>query len=198
MIIPSTGRVKEITDMMESFGMYTQAEEIHLLAEERDRLDPAALTHVSFDPAALGYAKLCVAQRAVMSECGCINPKQYGHNSYCPLERTDELHSQNFLLRVEIERLGAAVKAYEAARAHDVDEKNWLRDERERLRAALKDLIRQYVNMLESARDQIIALGGDCDSVDVMERGDPYLRKAREALGSADAGSSNLSTQDIK
>jgi hypothetical protein len=39
MIIPSTGRVKEITDMMESFGMYTQAEEIHLLAEERDRLD---------------------------------------------------------------------------------------------------------------------------------------------------------------
>jgi hypothetical protein len=39
MIIPSTARVKEITDMMESFGMYTQAEEIHLLAEERDRLD---------------------------------------------------------------------------------------------------------------------------------------------------------------
>jgi hypothetical protein len=196
MIIPSTARVKEITDMMESFGMYTQAEEIHLLAEERDRLDPAALTHVSFDPAALTHVSFDPA--AVMSECGCINPKQYGHNSYCPLERTDELHSQNFLLRVEIERLGATVKAYEAARAHDVAEKNWLRDERERLRASLKDLIRQYVNMLESARDQIIALGGDCDSVDVMERGDPYLRKAREALGSADAGSSNLSTQDIK
>jgi hypothetical protein len=196
MIIPSTARVKEITDMMESFGMYTQAEEIHLLAEERDRLDPAALTHVSFDPAALTHVSFDPA--AVMSECGCINPKQYGHNSYCPLERIDESHSQNFLLRVEIERLGATVKAYEAARAHDVAEKNWLRDERERLRASLKDLIRQYVNMLESARDQIIALGGDCDSVDVMERGDPYLRKAREALGSADAGSSNLSTQDIK
>jgi hypothetical protein len=187
MIIPSTGRVKEITDMMESFGMYTQAEEIHLLAEERDRLDTGIAVKLETD--SLG---------AVMSECGCINPKQYGHNSYCPLERIDESHSQNFLLRVEIERLGAAVKAYEAARAHDVDEKNWLRDERERLRASLKDLIRQYVNMLESARDQIIALGGDCDSVDVMERGDPYLRKAREALGSADAGSSNLSTQDIK
>jgi predicted transcriptional regulator len=42
------------------------------------------------------------------------------------------------VLLAEIERLGATVDAYEAARAHDVDEKNWLRGERERLRAALR------------------------------------------------------------
>jgi hypothetical protein len=183
MIIPSTGRVKEITDMMESFGMYTQAEEIHLLAEERDRLDPAALTHVSFDPAALTHVSFDPA--AVMSECGCINPKQYGHNSYCPLERIDESHSQNFLLRVEIERLGATVKAYEAARAHDVDEKNWLRDERERLLAAL-DLIWDNSEEVEAPDGRAYLVPAD------------VLDEAYEALGSADAGSSNLSTQDIK
>jgi hypothetical protein len=194
MIIPSTARVKEITDMMESFGMYTQAEEIHLLAEERDRLDPAALTHVSFDPAALTHVSFDPA--AVMSECGCINPKQYGHNSYCPLERTDELHSQNFLLRVEIERLGATVKAYEAARAHDVDEKNWLRDERERLRAALRHALEFMYDdggsrivpehVIETVRAALPDYAAD------------VLDEAYEALGSADAGSSNLSTQDIK
>lgn len=52
----------------------------------------------------------------------------------------------------------------------------------ERLRVALKDLVRGYVNTLEAGRDRIISLGGDCDSLEVMERGDPYLRKAKEAL----------------
>lgn len=56
----------------------------------------------------------------------------------------------------------------------------------ERLRAALQDLARAYVNLLEAGMDRIISLGGDCDPVDVMERGDPYLRKAREALRPAD------------
>ncbi len=55
--------------------------------------------------------------------------------------------------------------------------------ENEVLRAALKDLSRAYVSMMETGRDRIIAMGGDCDPVDVMERGDPYLRKAMEALG---------------
>lgn len=56
--------------------------------------------------------------------------------------------------------------------------------ERDRLRQALKDLAHAYVNLLESGRDRIVSLGGDCDSVEVMERGDPYLKKAREALAS--------------
>lgn len=55
-------------------------------------------------------------------------------------------------------------------------------DEIEQLRGALKDLARAYVRLLESGRDRIISLGGDCDPVDVMERGDPYLRKANEAM----------------
>jgi hypothetical protein len=95
-------------------------------------------------------------------------------------------------LEAENARLRAALVTANAN--HERFEREWyLRgDENERLRASLKDLIRQYVNMLESARDQIIALGGDCDSVDVMERGDPYLRKAREALGSADAATGEL------
>jgi hypothetical protein len=54
--------------------------------------------------------------------------------------------------------------------------------EREQLRGALKDLIRAYVNTLEAGRDRIASLGGHCDSVEEMERGDPHLKKAREAL----------------
>lgn len=52
----------------------------------------------------------------------------------------------------------------------------------ERLRAALRALMRGYVSTLESARDRILFYGGQCDSLDVMERGDPFLRSAREAL----------------
>lgn len=52
----------------------------------------------------------------------------------------------------------------------------------EPLRDALKELCRAYVNMLESARDRIVAHGGDCDLVDVMERADPRLTAARELL----------------
>jgi hypothetical protein len=54
--------------------------------------------------------------------------------------------------------------------------------ERNELRQALKDLASAYVRLLDSARERIIALGGDCDPVEVMERGDPYLAKARAAL----------------
>lgn len=50
------------------------------------------------------------------------------------------------------------------------------------MREALQGLVRAYVNTLESGRDRIIELGGDCDPVDVMERADPFLRAAREAL----------------
>lgn len=51
-----------------------------------------------------------------------------------------------------------------------------------RLHKGLKDLIHAYVRLLESGRDRIASLGADCDSVEIMERGDPCLRQAREAL----------------
>lgn len=52
----------------------------------------------------------------------------------------------------------------------------------ERLRAALRDLCRAYVGLLESGRDRITSLGGDCDSVEKMETGDPALIAAKAAL----------------
>lgn len=54
--------------------------------------------------------------------------------------------------------------------------------ERDVLREALADLVQGYVNTLESGRDRIVELGGQCDPVDVMEAADPYLRAARAAL----------------
>lgn len=50
------------------------------------------------------------------------------------------------------------------------------------LREAMARLIRGYVNLLESGRDRITFLGGDCDPVDVMEASDPWLKDARAAL----------------
>lgn len=67
-----------------------------------------------------------------------------------------------------------------------------LQAERDRLRAeiaakeaALRRLIFDYVNLLELGRDRIIAQGGTCDPVDVMEAGSPALRAARGALNGA-------------
>lgn len=57
-----------------------------------------------------------------------------------------------------------------------------------RLRGELKDLMRAYVNLLESARDRIVGEGGMCDSVDKMEASDPALRKARAALATTTQG----------
>jgi len=54
-------------------------------------------------------------------------------------------------------------------------------------REALAALIRAYVNLLETGRDRIIAAGGDCDSVENMERSDPHLRAARAALATQPA-----------
>lgn len=51
-----------------------------------------------------------------------------------------------------------------------------------RLRDALRDLCRAYVNLLEVGRDRITALGGECDSLEKMETGDPYLIAAKSAL----------------
>lgn len=54
---------------------------------------------------------------------------------------------------------------------------------------ALKRLTRAYVSTMESGRDRIVALGGDCDPVDVMERGDPYLGLAKDAIAKAEGRS---------
>ncbi len=40
----------------------------------------------------------------------------------------------------------------------------------------LKRLRLAYVNLLEIGRDRILAFGGSCDPVDVMEASDPALR----------------------
>lgn len=52
---------------------------------------------------------------------------------------------------------------------------------------ALKYLQRHYVGQLENARDRIVSLGGQCDSVETMERGDPHLRQVREVIASVEA-----------
>jgi hypothetical protein len=56
------------------------------------------------------------------------------------------------------------------------------------LRGALKDLIHEYVKTLEAGRDRIIFHGGECDPVDVMERSDPALIRAKRTLAAADGG----------
>lgn len=50
------------------------------------------------------------------------------------------------------------------------------------LAAALRNMTRAYINLLETGRDRIISLGGTCDSVEVMERCDENLSDARFAL----------------
>lgn len=55
----------------------------------------------------------------------------------------------------------------------------------EAMRTELRRLYHAYVRLLESGRDRIRDLGGECDPVDVMERNDPDLIQARRALGFA-------------
>lgn len=56
--------------------------------------------------------------------------------------------------------------------------------QRDELLAALEKMNRAYVILMESARDRICDLGGECDGIDVMERNDPYLRESRAAIAS--------------
>jgi hypothetical protein len=55
-------------------------------------------------------------------------------------------------------------------------------------RSDLADLYRAYVRLLEAGRDRIMDLGGTCDPVDMMERSDPFLIRARRALAAAPSG----------
>lgn len=59
------------------------------------------------------------------------------------------------------------------------------------LEQGLRDLYRAYVRLLESGRDRIKSLGGDCDPVDVMEQTDIDLRKVRDLLALID-GQANV------
>lgn len=51
---------------------------------------------------------------------------------------------------------------------------------------ALKELRRAYVNLLESGRDHIVSLGGQCDDVTTMEAADPFLSRAVAAIAKAE------------
>jgi hypothetical protein len=56
------------------------------------------------------------------------------------------------------------------------------------LLSELKLLYRAYVNLMESGRDRIVGLGGDCDPLDVMEANDPQLRDTRAIIAKAEGG----------
>jgi hypothetical protein len=51
---------------------------------------------------------------------------------------------------------------------------------------AFKLFCTRYVGMLENARERILFYGGQCDGVEEMERRDPYLKTAREAIAQAE------------
>lgn len=48
--------------------------------------------------------------------------------------------------------------------------------------AKLRDMDRQYVLLMENGRDRIVFLGGDCDPLDMMERGSPVLIALRKFI----------------
>ncbi|PZR93567.1 MAG: hypothetical protein DI537_10660 [Stutzerimonas stutzeri] len=58
-------------------------------------------------------------------------------------------------------------------------------------RDELKRLYAAYVRLIEIGRERIIAAGGTCDPVDVMEDGDPALARVREFLGANQASTSS-------
>lgn len=60
--------------------------------------------------------------------------------------------------------------------------------QRDELLAALETLYRDYVQVMEARRDCIMDLGGHCDPIDVMERGDQRLIDARKAIAKAKGG----------
>ncbi len=51
-----------------------------------------------------------------------------------------------------------------------------------RLEDGLRALIRGYVGTLETARDLLVQRDYQCDSLETMESGDPYLRAAKALL----------------
>ena len=72
---------------------------------------------------------------------------------------------------------------------------NDLTNERDEAHGALRALSRAYVALMDNARERIVQAGGECDSLEVMERGDPYLRKAREVLAGFQNNQDHLSRE---
>jgi hypothetical protein len=60
--------------------------------------------------------------------------------------------------------------------------------QRNELLDQLKAMNRAYVNLLETGRDRILQYGGTCDSVEVMEAADPFLRESKAAITKAQGG----------
>lgn len=60
------------------------------------------------------------------------------------------------------------------------------RSAQKELLAEIKRLRLAYVNLMETGYDRIIALGGSCDPVDVMEAGDPAIRRVNEVIARAE------------
>lgn len=50
---------------------------------------------------------------------------------------------------------------------------------------ALEGMSRAFIGMLESGKERIESLGGDCDSVALMEQSCRELRAAREVIAKA-------------
>lgn len=63
-----------------------------------------------------------------------------------------------------------------------------MRTQRDELLAALKNMNRAYVNLLENGRDRIREFGGPCDPVDVMEASDQNLRESRAVIAKVEGG----------
>lgn len=57
----------------------------------------------------------------------------------------------------------------------------------EQILSELKNMVRAYVCLLESGKDRITSLGGECDPVDIMEANDSNLRTAKAAIAAAEA-----------
>jgi hypothetical protein len=90
-------------------------------------------------------------------------------------------------LRGEVERLRKSNELYSfAMNTAGIDELKRRADAAERreaeLEGELRSLYRAYVSTLESGRDRIIDLGGQCDPLETMERNDPALICAKRAL----------------
>ena len=49
----------------------------------------------------------------------------------------------------------------------------------------LKNLRRAYVNLLESGRDRIVFLGGQCDAILTMVGNDPHLKSSEAVIAKA-------------
>jgi len=57
-----------------------------------------------------------------------------------------------------------------------------LKGQRDQLLDTLERVPHAYVSLIESARDRIMFYGGECDSVEDMERDDPFLRALKDAI----------------